>query len=73
MAFFLVGVLMCKNVDDCIKSDYGHQGLCRDLCNPVGNDSIDHCVCDGVSGYEEELTGTHKFCANINDCQSFSL
>ena len=63
---------MCKNVDDCIKSDCGDQGLCRDLRNPVGNDTIDQYVCDGASGYEEELTGTHTFCENINDCQSSS-
>ena len=27
---------MCKNVDDCIESDCGDKGLCKDLCNPVG-------------------------------------
>ena len=32
---------MCKNVDDYIKRDFGDKGLCRDLRNPVGNDSID--------------------------------
>ena len=37
---------MCKNVDDYIKRDFGDKGLCRDLRNPVGNDSIDHHACE---------------------------
>ena len=32
----------------------------RYLNNPVGNDSIDHCVCDSVSGYEGGPTGTEE-------------
>ena len=52
---------MCKNVDDCIKSDCGDKGLCRDLRNLAGNDSIDQYVCDGVSGYEGWQRGLTKF------------
>ena len=62
-----------SNVDDCIESDCGDYSLCRDVPNPVGNDSIDHHVRDCSPGYEEVLAGTHKFCENINDCPSSSL
>ena len=48
LALFFEITETCKNEDDCIKSDCGDKGLCRDLCNPVGNDSIEQYVCDGV-------------------------
>lgn len=40
----------CMDVDDCIESDYGAHGLCRDLPDPVGNRSIHHSVCDSLPG-----------------------
>ena len=49
--FLLEFTEMRKNVDDFIKSDCGGKSL------------VNHYVCDGVSGYDEELSGTHKFCA----------
>ena len=62
------GVFEIMNVDDCAENNCGDQGDCKDLCNPFGNDSIHHCVCQCQSGYEELSTGTHKNCQNINDC-----
>ena len=37
---------MCKNVDDYIKRDLCDKGLCRDLRNLAGNESIDPYVCE---------------------------
>ena len=42
------------------------------MCNNVDDHTIDHFVCDGVWGHEEELRGTYRICENINDCQSSS-
>ena len=56
----------CVNVNNCLDNDCGEHGVCVDLPNPVGNESVNHYECNCHYGYVEVLTETMKSCENPN-------